>query len=82
MELSVGELLNLRALDEGRNPPYARELDALCTKGLVELNAFGDWRLTRAGHREVELEALGGAWAAAAYGAMGGCAPTMGRGFR
>ncbi|HET7842937.1 MAG TPA: hypothetical protein VFL14_02215 [Xanthomonadales bacterium] len=82
MELSVAELLNLRALDEGRQPPYAREADALCAKGLIELNTFGEWRLTRAGHREVELEALGGAWAASAYGAMGARAPGIGRGFR
>jgi hypothetical protein len=82
MELSVGELIDLRALDEGRSPPYAREIDALCAKGLVERNAFGEWRLTRAGHREVEMEALGGAWAASAYGAMGARAPTAGRGFR
>ena len=75
MELSVGELVDLRAIDEGRSPPFLRELDGLIQKGLVERNNFGDWRLTRAGHREVEMEAAGGAWAASAYGAMGARAP-------
>jgi len=82
MELSVGELIDLRALDEGRNPPYAREADALSAKGLIERNAFGEWRLTRAGHHEVEMETLGGAWAASAYGALGARGPTRGRGCR
>lgn len=75
MELSIGEFINLRAIDEGRAPAYARELDALVAKGLVERNAFGDWRLTRAGNRELEMEAIGGAWAASAYAAMGARAP-------
>lgn len=82
MELSVGELIDLRALDEGRSPPCTREMDALCAKGLVERNAFGEWRLTRAGHHEVEMEPLGSGWAASAYGALGARAPNPGRGLR
>jgi len=82
MELSIGELLDLRALEEGRSPLYTRELQALSAKGLIERNNFGEWRLTRAGNREVEMESLGSAWAASAYSAMGGSAPIIGRGFR